>query len=405
MSGFLFDQVVDRTGTGSLKGAYTPEALREAGLPSFWGAEFDFPTCPAFSQGVMECARRGFYPFTLQTEDYNRRVCWWMEQVRGWNVDSSWIVPTHGTIFALATAIRLTVPRDGRLLILQPGYSRYAQAATRLGRQCSHCMMDYDAQTGRYRLNLAALEAAMADTRNKLLVFSNPNNPTGTILSREELAAIDALSRKYNTAVFCDEIFAETVRNGALVEPYGKIAKQDSLAITCTSLGKCMSLTGVNHANVLIPNEAFRERYVAQRYADHYGSIDPMLYAGLLRAYTPEGKAFVEAANRLFEENDRLFRETVERLIPGARVTPCSATFLAWVNYEGTGMTAEAVQQFLERALFLGDPGEEYHSSPYFYRYSLAMPTHMLQKALDHLEKTCHSGLWQKEAGEKGEVL
>ena len=392
MKEYSFDQVVDRRGTGSLKWEYTPASVKDAGLPSFWGAEFDFPTCPAFSQGVMECAQRGFYPFTLQTEDYNNSVGWWMEHVRDWKVEPDWIVPTHGTIFSLATAIRLTVPPEGKLLILQPGYSRYAQAAARLRRGCSHCMMDYDAETGRYRLNLSTLEAAMADPQNALLVFSNPNNPTGTILTPQELAAIDDLSRKYHTPVFCDEIFAETVRDGAVVEPYGKIARPDSMAITCTSLGKCMSLTGVNHANVFIKNPSFRERYVTQRYADHYGSIDPMLYSGLRRAYTPEGKAFVEAANRLFEENDRLFRTEVERLFPGARVTPCSATFLAWVNYEGTGMTAEAVAQLLERALFLGNPGEEYHSSPFFYRYSLAMPTHMLKKALNHLENALKTG-------------
>lgn len=63
------------------------------------------------------------------------------------------------------------------------------------------------------------------------------------------------------------------VCNGVRVQPYGEVAQEDSLAITCTSLGKCMSLTGVNHANVLIKNPQLRERYVAQRYADHYGSV------------------------------------------------------------------------------------------------------------------------------------
>lgn len=82
----------------------------------------------------------------------------------------------------------------------------------------------------------------------------------------------------------------------------------------------------------------------------------------------------------------------MERLLPGTRVTPCSATFLTWVNYRGTGMTAEGVSALLERAMFLGDPGEEYHSDPFFYRYSLAMPTHMLRKALSHLENTLRTG-------------
>lgn len=387
MTEFRFHEQVDRRGTGSLKGEMLPDALREAGLPSYWGAEFEFPTCPAFSEGVKRCAERGYFPFTLQTEVYNERVIWWMAQLRGWAVDPTWIVPTHGTIFSLATAIRLLLPPEQKLIILQPGYSRYAQAATRLGRGCCHCHMAYDPSTGRYRLDLAALEAAMADPSNGLLVFSNPNNPTGLILSEDELRAIDDLSRRYGVPVFCDEIFAETVRNGAHVTPYGKVAQPDSLAITCTSLGKCMSLTGVNHANVFIPNEALRERFIAQRNADHYGSIDPMLHAGLLSAYTPEGQAFVEELNRVTGENYRRFRAELERILPGCRVTPCDATYLAWVDYHGTGLSAEALAQLLEEALFVGDPGEEYQSDAYFYRYSLAVPPQLLARSLAHLER------------------
>lgn len=44
MGEFRFDERVDRTGTGSLKGEMTPEAVEAAGLPSYWGAEFEFPT-------------------------------------------------------------------------------------------------------------------------------------------------------------------------------------------------------------------------------------------------------------------------------------------------------------------------------------------------------------------------
>lgn len=394
MTQYHFEQLVDRTGTGSLKGIYTPPAVTAAGLPSFWGAEFDFPTCPAFSEGVMACAKRGFYPFTLQTEDYNSHVRWWLHEMRNWDISDDWIVPTHGTIFALATAIRLTVPTDCRMIVLEPGYSRYTQAANRLERQTVHCHMAYDSKSSGYTVDFTALENVMSDPKNTLLVFSNPNNPTGQVLGPDVLAQIDTLSRKYGVTVFCDEIFAETMRPGKHCTPYGSVAAPDSPAITCTSLGKCMSLTGVNHANVLIPNPELRERYIRQRYADHYGSIDPMLYAGLLSAYTPEGAAFVREASGLFAKHDAMFREAVERILPGTRVTPCDGAFLAWVNYEGTGKTAAQIQTFLETALFLGDPGEEYDSSPFFYRYSLAMPTHMLEKALNHLEACAREYSW-----------
>ena len=117
----------------------------------------------------------------------------------------------------------------------------------------------------------------MSQSENVLLVVCNPNNPTGQTLTEGELKRIHELSMRYQVPVFCDEIFAEVTLDGGTVTPFGKAAGPESLALTCTSLGKCMSLTGVNHANVIIPGEKLRERYIRQKYADPYGSIDPML--------------------------------------------------------------------------------------------------------------------------------
>lgn len=247
--------------------------------------------------------------------------------------------------------------------------------------------MSYDRETATYQLDLNALELAMADPDNQLLVFSNPNNPTGKIMDETDLYTIDELSRKYGVTVFSDEIFAETVRNGACAIPYGKVAREDSLAITCTSLGKCMSLTGVNHANVLITNPALRERFITQKYADHYGSIDPMLYAGLLSAYTQDGKAFVDELNRVTEENYLYFKQSLERILPGSRVTPSNATFLAWVDYSKTDMTPDELSDLFEKALFIGDPGEEYCAGPFCYRYSIAVPPQTLRRSMAYLEQ------------------
>ncbi len=383
---FAFDKLVDRSGSGNLKDAYTPAAVRDAGLVSYWGAEFDFPTCPAFSAGVRACAERGLYGFTLQDDAYNERVVWWQKELRGWEIAPDWIVPTHGTIFALATAIRLFVGEGQNMITIHPGYNRYEQAARRLERGCVASEMRY--ARGRYALDFADLEEKLSRPENTLLVVCNPNNPTGLVLSADELRRIDALSRKYQVPVFCDEIFAEVTLDGTTIPPYGKIAEPDSLAITCTSLGKCMSLTGVNHANVLIPNKELRERYIHQKYADHYGSIDPMLYAGLLRACTRDGADYVLALREVIRENRRILTQRLSVLLPGAHVVPAEATFVVWIDYSGLGFPDGELAALLERTLFLGDPGSEYGVSDQFYRYSIAVPTWALEKSLDYLEKS-----------------
>lgn len=384
MQSFEFDKLIDRTGSGSLKQALTPQAVFDAGLVGYRGAEFEFPACPAFSDGVRACAERGLYAFTPQSGEYDRAAAWWQKHMRDWDIDPAWVVPTHGTIFALATAIRLFTEPGQSIVVIHPGYSRYEQAARRLGRGVTVSTMIYE--DGRYAVDFDDLERRMAQPSSALLVLCNPNNPTGLVLSEEELRRIDGMSRTYSVPVFCDEIFADVALEGT-VTPYGKAARPDSLALTCSSMGKCMGLSGINHANVFIPNDTLRERYVRQKYADHYGSIDPMLYAGFLRACGPDGRDFVLALRDVIRENRRILTERFAVLLPKARIVPAHATYVVWIDFSGLGLDDKALAAFLERTLFIGDPGSEYGASDQFYRYSIAVPTQELGKSLDYMER------------------
>ena len=385
MNRFDFETVIDRRGSGSLKGTMTPEDFPGLGLANFWGAEFDFPSCPAFSRGVMDCARKGLYAFTLQTPEYNARIVWWMEHARACSIQPEWIVPTHGTIYALATAIRLFVGPGSHMLMLTPGYSRYAQAATRLQRACHACALSYDAEAHRYSVDWEKLEQQVSDPNCALLVICQPNNPTGTVLTEQELRRIDQLARQYGTAVFCDEIFGEISLTDHPVPSYAAIMTEDSPAMVCTSLGKCMSLTGVNHANLLIRNPSLRERYTRQKYADHYGSLDPMLYAGLMQAYSEEGLEWLKELLCVIRSNRKLFTEQAEALFPGAHAVQAEGTYVVWMDYSDCGMTEEKLKSTFQKIRFLGDPGSEYGASDMFWRYSVAMPAAQIQRTMDWL--------------------
>jgi cystathionine beta-lyase len=390
MNKYNFNTRVCRKGTGSLKEKLTPENIKNAGLVCYWGAEFDFPTCPAFSKGVRACAESGLYAYTLQDEEYNQHVKWWMQNVRSWEINTDWIVPTHGTIYGLATAIRMFVHKGDQMIVLQPTYNRYEQAATRMGLKTEYSRMIYkkEGETSYYEIDWRDLEQKISNPSSKLLVICNPNNPTGTVLGKDELEKIDELSKRYNVPVYCDEIFAEVLLEGEPVIPYGKIAGEDSLSITCTSLGKCMSLTGVNHANVIIPNPKLKEAYEKQKFADHYGSVDPMLYAGLCSAYTDEGKDFVESLFCIIKENVQVIEETLKAYVPKAKVIHPSASYVLWIDYSGLGMTDESLAHFLnEEALFCGDVGNDYGADGQFYRYSIAVPLNELKKSMGYIQK------------------
>ena len=375
-----FDTYTDRSGGVMwLKGVLTPETVSARGLRGFSGAEFEFPTCPAFSRGVAEAARKGCFGFTLPGEAYRERVCWWMRHVRGFDAAGEWIVPTHGTIFALATAIRLLTHPGDSIAVLTPGYNRYIQAAARLGR--GTVRVPLREEQGRYSVDLAALERACADPAVRLLALCNPQNPTGSIWHPELLREIRRITGARGVAVFSDEIFAEVVLDGTRVPSWAEIAGDDPLGITCTGMGKVFSLTGVNHANVLIPNPALREAYIRQRNADHYGSLDPMVHAGLLSAYTEEGAAWVRGLCGHVREMDGLLARALSDRLPGVRITPPEATYVLWADFTPCGLDRETLLEKLTP--LLGDWGEEYDGPALAMRYATAVPRGELLRAAD----------------------
>ncbi|MCD8023021.1 MAG: aminotransferase class I/II-fold pyridoxal phosphate-dependent enzyme [Lachnospiraceae bacterium] len=215
-----FETVV-RTGEENLKKQWTPAPIREAGYVSFEAAEMDFPTAPSIIRSVSELVQKGNIGYPTITPAYQERVCWWMAHAREWSIRPEWIVPVMGTIYSVATAIRMvTKPGEG-IITLAPGYNRYEQAARRLGRESSVSVMRESAEG--YRIDFADLEQKMAAPENHLFVLCNPHNPTARVWTEKELTEIARLSAKYQVLVFSDEIFAEVTFDGRRTTPYCEI--------------------------------------------------------------------------------------------------------------------------------------------------------------------------------------
>ena len=116
-----FNTRVDRSGSIEwLKDYFTPDYVKEQNMLGYAGAEFEFPTCPAFCRGVKKAAEKGLFGFTMVGDDYRNAVKWWMKELRGYEVQPDWIVPTQGTIFSLATSIRLFTKPGENIMVLSP---------------------------------------------------------------------------------------------------------------------------------------------------------------------------------------------------------------------------------------------------------------------------------------------
>ena len=369
MREFDFETVVSRR-PANLKRMFTPREILERGNVSFDGAEPDYPTAPVIREAAVRLAENGLYGFTLMDAAYQDAVCWWIKNSRGTEIRPEWIVPTLGTVYALSTAVRaFTSPGDG-VIVLFPSYYRHDRAVLRNGRRVVPCKLKES--EGRYTLNADALAETMRSPENKLLVLCHPHNPTGHVFTEAELQTLAGLARETGTIVFSDEIFADITAPEHPALPFSTFLPEQTVA--CVSLGKTFNFTGVNQANAVIHDSALRERYLTQRNADHFGSIDPFFYQAVAAGCTEAGRAWVTAVRDQVMRNAQRLETLLKASCPGVRMSPWEGGYIAWLDVSAAGLTGDEAAERLEKEqAVLVDPGSEYGAGgERFIRLNLA---------------------------------
>ncbi|MGN0316289.1 MAG: MalY/PatB family protein [Fusicatenibacter sp.] len=360
---FDFHTVVFR-GPENLKRKLTPPGIDRKGYVSFAGAEMDFPTAPSVIREIKMAAENGLFGYTLADETYRECICRWMETQRGMRIHPEWIVPMHGTIYSVAFLIRLVCAPGDAIITMPPVYYRYEQAAARQERRTVHCPL-IERPNG-YVIDFELLEKLMSEPANRLLVLCNPHNPVGRVFTKQELEWIAALSERYGVYVISDEIFAEITFDDRNTMPYIGIEQGRAYGMSVISLGKAFNLTGVNQANLIIPDDDLRRRVEKRRDADHFGSIDPFFYAAQKGAYSSEGALWLEALRQHLDQNRHFLMQLAEEKNCPFTLFPVEGTFVAWMKWQIKGqngrlLAGEALRAYLVEELLLDlEQGAEY---------------------------------------------
>ena len=199
-----------------------PPAVSEAAIAAIRAGHNQYPP----GQGVAE--------LRLAVADHQRRHY-------GLDVDPDAVLVTTGATEALAAAIlALTGPGD-EVITLEPFYDSYAGVIALAGAR--HVPVGLVAGPDGFRLDVAALRAA-ASPRTRLLLVNSPHNPTGTVLTDDELGALAQVAVERDAIVLTDEVYEHLTYDGAVHRPLASLPGMAQRTLTVSSAGKTFSFTG-----------------------------------------------------------------------------------------------------------------------------------------------------------------
>ncbi|MFF9085931.1 pyridoxal phosphate-dependent aminotransferase [Streptomyces sp. NPDC014991] len=157
-----------------------------------------------------------------------------------WDPDTEVLV-TAGATEAIAAALLALVEPGDEVVALEPYYDSYAASIAMAGG--TRVPVTLRPQGGRFRLDLDELRAAVTG-RTRLLLLNTPHNPTGTVLTRAELAAIAELAVERDLLVVTDEVYEHLVFDGAEHLPLAGFPGMRERTVSIGSAGKTFSFTG-----------------------------------------------------------------------------------------------------------------------------------------------------------------
>lgn len=152
------------------------------------------------------------------------------------------VLVTVGATEAIAAAIIALAEAGDEVLMLEPSYDSYMATVAMAGARAVPVPLIQDG-TGRFALDADRLADAITP-RSRLLLLNTPHNPTGTVLSRDELRAVASLAIEHDLIVVTDEVYEYLTFDDTPHIPLGTLPGMAERTVTISSAGKSFNVTG-----------------------------------------------------------------------------------------------------------------------------------------------------------------
>ena len=361
--------------TGLIKWNFQPPEV----LPA-WVAEMDCKPCPPVHEAIRMAVARGTFGYA-QFDSANglpEATAYFAANRLGLVVDPSMVIGCADVMAGVGLALEhLCDP--GPVVVPTPAYPPFLAIVPlmRFEMKTVDCVVN----NGRYELDLAGIEAALAAGARTVLLCQ-PHNPLGRMFSVEELEGLRDVVVKYGARVISDEIHAPITLAGTTHVPYASIAGTADHVTTIVAASKAFNIPGLKCAQLIAGNEADRDKLRSLHYVANHG-VTPLGIAATVAAYT-WGGPWLDSLLAHLDEQRVLTAELLAQRLPQVSWIPPEATYLGWLDVRATGIVdpAAAARAGGVELSIGADFGADYVG---FARLNFATSAERLERVIDRL--------------------
>ncbi len=300
------------------------------------------------------------------------------------------VLVTVGAAEANSIVLAALLDPGDEVVVMEPGYRQVWGITQNLG--CKVVPYHLDINNG-WNLNFDELEQVVTP-RTKLIGVTNPNNPTGKILTEAEIDRIVKIAARHGAWIMADEVYRGTERLTDLETPsfYGRY---DRLVAT-NSLSKSYGLSGLRIGWIVSPQQTVASAWRRHEYlAISAGSAD-MFFAELALA-EPMRSWLIARTRRVIRAGYSRFDAWVQSHSSLVSIVPPESTALAFLRYHLDLSSFAVADTIRQKANVLVAPGD-YFGVDHHLRITHGLKPEFMQDGLNRI------GMVLEELGRKHRV-
>jgi aspartate/methionine/tyrosine aminotransferase len=363
--------------------AFSERSQRKISIPE--GAvrmdigEPDFATPVHIQEAAFKAMQNNFthYGNAYGDEELREAICYGLRRDYGITRKPENILVTTGGIEAIATIAASCMNPGDEAIILDPDYSGYADAVVLFGGKAVAVPL-----TRRLRPDLDGISNAVTD-RTKMILLSNPSNPTGVVFDEKEMRGLAAIARDRNLLIVVDEVYHKLLYGDTTHFSISQVDDIQDRAILLNSFSKTYAMTGWRVGYLVADAPVIKQLVLFHRTI-------------VSCVNTPSQKACVAALTgpqdcvvKMLESYDRRRKMVESKLeeIDCLSAPPCQGAFYAFPRYTQSILSKDMLPYLSGKGVLVRSGTEFGANGEGQIRLAFTTSVEELEEGMDRLKK------------------
>lgn len=202
----------------------------------------DFPSSPKLIELVHKAMKEGYNQYAPMPGIYALReaISDKIEALYGTHYDpETEVTVTAGATQAIFTIITALIQKDDEVIIFAPAYDCYDPTIRLNGGKT----VELELKAPDYKVDWEEVKASISE-RTRMIIINTPHNPTGTILSREDMLKLEELVKDTQIMILSDEVYEHLIYDGFEHQSVARFSGLAERSFLVASFGKTFHNTG-----------------------------------------------------------------------------------------------------------------------------------------------------------------